>query len=170
MARVLLVDDSTIDRRVAEEILQEADHEVLLASDGRQALDLVREQAPDVIVTDLQMPNLDGLGLVTSLQIESPSIPVILMTAHGSEDMANQALRSGATSYVPKSELSRLLQSSVETILSAVHREQTYAQLIGYAERAAFHFSLDNDPELIEPLVDLIQQMIRNVCEIDETE
>jgi len=170
MARVLLVADSTVDRHVAQEILQAADHEVFLASDGRQALELVRKQPPDLIVTDLQMPNLDGLELVTSLQIESPSIPVILMTAHGSEDLANQALRIGATSYVPKSELSRLLKSSVETILTALQQEQSYAQLIGYAERAAFHFTLDNDPELIEPLVDLIQQMIANVCQVDETE
>lgn len=174
MVRVLLVDDSALDRRFAEEILQSAGHDVVLAEDGRAALKVVRDAAPDaapdIVLTDMQMPNLDGLGLVTTLQIDSPSLPVILMTAHGSEDLANQALRNGAASYVAKSDLPRLLNSTIDDIVAVVRKEQSYDRLISFARRAAFRFELDNDPELIEPLVDLIQQMIASVCDIDETE
>ena len=170
MVRVLLVDDSAVDRRMAEELLRSAGHEVIVAEDGRQALKLVKEQSPDLVLTDLQMPVLDGLGLVTTLQLDAPSLPVILMTGQGSEDLADQALRSGAASYVPKSELGRLLKPTIDDIVAVIKKEQSYANLIGFAKRTAFHFKLDNDPELVEPLVDLIQQMIANICELDTTE
>lgn len=170
MVRVLLVDDSAVDRRMAEEILQSANHDVVVAEDGRQALKMVEEQIPDLVLTDLQMPHLDGLGLVTTLQMNHPSLPVILMTGQGSEELADQALRNGAASYVPKRDLARLLRPTIDDIIAVIEKEQSYARLIGFATRTAFHFQLDNDPELIEPLVDLIQQMVANVCQLDTTE
>ncbi len=163
MARVLLVDDSAVDRRMAEEILRSANHEVVVAENGREALKMVKAEAPDLVPTDMQMPVLDGLGLVTTLHMDSPSLPIILMTGQGSEDIADQALRNGAASYVPKRDLPRLLQPTIDDIIAVVEKEQSYARLIGHATRTAFHFELDNDPELMEPLVDLIQQMVANV-------
>ena len=57
---------------------------------------------PAVVLTDLQMPGLDGLALVQEIREKYPRLPVILMTAHGSEDVAILALRAGATNYVPE--------------------------------------------------------------------
>ncbi len=54
--------------------------------------------------------------------------------------------------------------------MAVVSKEQSYAKLVGEAERTAFHFQVESDPALVEPLVDLIQQMIANVCNIDKTE
>ena len=101
--RVLVVDDSPIDRRLAGKIIESAgDLIVRYASDGREALDLMERETPAVVLTDMQMPEIDGLELVKAVRGQYPSIPVVLMTAHGSEEIAILALKAGAASYVPK--------------------------------------------------------------------
>src|SRR4051794_4060263 len=93
---VLIVDDNPLDRRLACAILEKAGAvRTLAAADGREALALVERQAPAVVVTDLQMPEMSGLELVDALSERHPGLPVILMTGHGSEEVAFQALRRG---------------------------------------------------------------------------
>ncbi len=115
MSKVLVVDDSPVDRRLAGRLL-EMRHDpvygdeptgllVVYASNGKEALEAIAAEAPDAVVTDLQMPEMNGLALVLQIRIRYPLLPVILMTAHGSEDLAVQALQGGAASYVPKREL-----------------------------------------------------------------
>ena len=66
---------------------------------------MIAAEKPDIVVSDLQMPEMDGLELVETIRREHPGLPVILMTAHGSEETAIQALRKGATNYVAKRNL-----------------------------------------------------------------
>jgi len=70
-------------------------------------------ELPDLVVTDWQMPEIDGLELVNTIGDKYPEVPVVLMTAHGSEVVAAQALANGAASFVPKSDLADNL---VETV------------------------------------------------------
>src|SRR6516165_12456236 len=103
MARVLIVDDSTVDRRLAGRLLEkQLGLDVSYAKDGRAALKALAKEPPDLVLTDMHMPNLNGLELVEQIRGNHPLIPVILMTAFGSEDLAVEALRKGAASYVPK--------------------------------------------------------------------
>lgn len=118
MSLVLVVDDSAIDRRLAGALLAKASFEVRYAVDGRDALRSIEETRPDLVLTDMTMPELDGLALVAELRQRLPSLPVILMTAHGSEQTAMLALRSGATSFVPKRRLADDLVPTVQGILS----------------------------------------------------
>src|ERR1700722_9974854 len=109
MAKILVVDDSLVDQRLAGRLLQEHSDNVYLdkpmavqvvyANNGKEALDVIPRDRPDLVLTDLQMPELNGLELVDALRDKFPALPVILMTAHGSEDIALQALRRGAASY-----------------------------------------------------------------------
>jgi len=87
-------------------------------------------------------------------------VPVILMTAHGSESLAVEALAEGAASYVPKSELAEKLRDTVRQVLSLGSVGKSYERLTECQTRAEFTFLLDNDPGLIDPLVDLVQQII----------
>ncbi len=115
MAMVLIVDDSPIDRRLAKGLLEKrSDLAFLFAADGKEALDQIEKSQPDLVVTDLQMPEMNGLELVRAVRARFPLVPVILMTAQGSEDIAVQALCSGAASYVPKSRLARELLNTVD--------------------------------------------------------
>lgn len=168
MASVLIVDDSPVDRRMAGGLLEGHDsYEIRFAENGRDALKSIESDPPDLVVTDLQMPDISGLELVTSIRLHHPRVPVILMTAHGSESLATEALESGASSYVPKNRLSEILQETVDEILALSRADRTYERLIECAVLNQFKFELDNDLELIEPLVDLVQQMAASmqVCD-----
>jgi CheY-like chemotaxis protein len=164
MAKVLVVDDTAVDRRLAGRLLEKSSNlEVRYASNGSEALERIRLDQPDLVLTDLQMPDIDGLQLVTSIAESWPELPVVLMTAHGSENVAAQALANGAACYVPKTELAEELLPTVSQILSMSISDQRYRRLIGCATRTEFEFELENDGELIEPLVDLIQQVVHSM-------
>src|SRR5262249_52106881 len=92
--QVLIVDDSPMDRHLAGAIVNKVDGwSAVFASHGKEALELMQRQAPDVVLTDLLMPEMDGLELTQAVRARFPNLPVILMTAHGSEDIAIQALQ-----------------------------------------------------------------------------
>ncbi len=99
---VLVVDDERSQREILRVILEEEDYEVILANGGKEALKAVREFAPDIILTDLKMPDMDGLGLLDSLPKEPFLPPLIIMTAHGSISSAVEAMKKGAFNYLTK--------------------------------------------------------------------
>jgi CheY-like chemotaxis protein len=170
MATVLVVDDSAVDRRFVGGILsRDGRFQVEFAEDGSQALARMRQAQPDLIVTDLQMPNRNGLELVAAVRMHHPNVPIILMTGHGSESLAVEALQRGASNYVPKPQLGERLLDSVEEALSLVRADRTYERLIQCLQRCEFDFELDNDPGLIDPLVDLVQQMVAGMKLTDAT-
>lgn len=161
MPTVLIVDDSAVDRRLVGGLLeQDTDWTLEYAENGHAALSRLRDVKADVVVTDMQMPEMDGLDLVRALRVHYCDVPVILMTGHGSEALAIEALDLGAASYVPKSNLADSLRNSIEQVLGLVRADRTYEQLIDCMSRNEFTFLLPNDAVLIDPLVDLVQQMV----------
>ena len=99
MSRILVVDDALSDRTLVSGIAAKwGDSQVLQAEDGQAALTLIEQDPPDLILTDMHMPQMNGLELVTAVRETNPSIPGILITAKGSEDIAARALRAGAAS------------------------------------------------------------------------
>jgi CheY-like chemotaxis protein len=170
MAKVLVVDDSAVDRRFVGGLLQrEPAYLVEFAEDGADALSKIRQAPPDVIVTDLQMPNRNGLELVSAVRMHHAGIPIILMTGHGSEGLAVEALQRGASGYVPKPQLGECLLDAVSQALALAQADHTYERLISCLQKCEFDFELDNDPELVDALVDLIQQMAAGMGLTDAT-
>ncbi len=94
-ARVLVVEDDEAVRMLLVRSLRRRGCDVDEAADGIQALACVEEAVPEVVVTDMAMPNLDGLGLLRSLRESHPDLPVIVLTGHGSIDNVLQAMREG---------------------------------------------------------------------------
>lgn len=168
MASVLVVDDSPVDRRLVGGLLSKAPNlEVLYAADGEEALVVMEERKPNLVVTDLIMPNMDGLELVAAVVSRYPLVPVILMTGKGSEEVAVQALKAGAASYVPKSVLTNLLVETVENVLAMAHEEQTQARLIECM--MGCQFVLENDAMLISAMVKYARGLVRRTGLCDET-
>jgi len=170
MAKILVVDDSAVDRRIAASLLGKGTVlTVETAENGLAALDFIARWQPDLIVTDLQMPELDGLGLIQAVRTRYPRVPVILMTAHGSEELAVEALEAGAASYVPKSQLPVKLVDTVEQVLALSQANRGIEHLAGSLMLAEFTLLLGNDAALIDPLVDAVQQLIERTEFCDPT-
>ncbi len=171
MPNVLIVDDSGIDRALAGGLLEREEDIVLsFATNGREALDQISSTRPDLVVSDLQMPEMDGLELVAALREEHPSVPVIIMTALGSEKIAAEALKIGASGYVPKASLSSHLPQAVRRLFNASSADRLHSRLFHSLQDLDCRFRLQNDPELISPLVDRIQEVLRCLPLGDEAE
>jgi CheY-like chemotaxis protein/anti-sigma regulatory factor (Ser/Thr protein kinase) len=170
MTDVLVVDDSPVDQRLASGILEKnAGVQVRTASNGAEALEAIRSRRPDVVVTDLQMPEMNGLQLVEAVRADYPILPVILMTAHGSEEIAVSALEAGASSYVSKANLANYLLDTVENVMAVARADRRHDQLIECLTETRATFVLKNDPALIPPLVDHLQEQIVRMNLCDET-
>jgi len=120
-ARVLVVDDEAHMRRVLEIMLRQLGHQVHSAADGQQALALLAQQPIDLVLSDLRMPVLDGLGLLQGLQSLGLQVPVIVMTAQGSVESAVQAMKLGAQDYLLRPFDVAVLELAIARVLS---REQ----------------------------------------------
>lgn len=101
-AKVLVVDDKQMMRDSVSTTLQRAGYQVFSASDGASALKLVGRQRPAAVITDLKMPEMTGLELLSKLREADDNLPVVLMTAYGSIDTAVQAMRDGAFDFIQK--------------------------------------------------------------------
>jgi len=102
MRRVLLVEDDASLRSVMSYHLRKAGYEVAEAPDGARALDAVAEQAFDLVLTDIRMPQMDGLDLLRQLRARDLDVPVVMLTAFGTIHDAVEAMRSGACDYLTK--------------------------------------------------------------------
>ena len=101
MAKLLVVDDEPGVLFTLREIGQELGHTVLEARNGREALQQMSDEV-ELVITDLAMPELDGIELLTQLRALYPDLPVVLLTARGSERVAVRAIKAGAFDYVAK--------------------------------------------------------------------
>ncbi|HEU4404566.1 MAG TPA: sigma-54 dependent transcriptional regulator [Polyangiaceae bacterium] len=99
---ILLVDDERNALRALKALLEGEGFAVRTADDGLAALEALAEAAPDVLVTDLKMPELDGLGLLRRAKAADDDLPVIVVTAFGDVDSAIEAMRAGALHYLQK--------------------------------------------------------------------
>ncbi len=100
--KILLAEDDASQRRVMEYHLSEKGYCVVVAEDGEQALKLFREEAPDLVLTDMSMPCMDGLGLLREVKRLDAAVPVIIVTAFGSIRGAVEAMQDGAFEYITK--------------------------------------------------------------------
>ena len=116
MPRVLVVDDEPQIAQIARDYLEHAGFSVIVAGDGRKALDLARSRQPDLIVLDLALPKIDGLDVARELRRES-TVPIIMVTARVEEADRIAGLDVGADDYVTKPFSPRELVARVGTVL-----------------------------------------------------
>lgn len=107
--KVLVVDDSPLTRELLVSLLESVGYQIVQASDGSQAFDVLTREAVDIVVTDLEMPNVDGLELTRRLKSHATwrALPVVIVTTRGSEVDRRRGMEAGADGYVTKGDLVR---------------------------------------------------------------
>ena len=100
--RVLVIDDDASLRFTLEAVLSDAGLSVDEADGGASGLAAFEARGADVVLTDLAMPDVDGMQVLTRIRAQDPSVPVLMLTAHGSERVAVAAMKAGAYDYLPK--------------------------------------------------------------------
>jgi len=171
MTTILVVDDSAMDRRIAGGLLEKrSGWGVVYADDGTSALDQIEMHVPDLVVTDLQMPGMNGLELVAKVKEKYPLLPIVLMTAQGSEEIAVTALQQGAANYVPKRILADELVDTVARVLTASGIDRTHSRLLHRMRRNETSFDMETDLTLIPSLVHYLQQTLTRMRVCSETD
>jgi len=102
MTRVLVIDDDAALRFTLHAVLGDAGFDVELAGGGAEGLAAFEARGADVVLTDLAMPDMDGMRVLEAMRAQDPGVPVLMLTAHGSERVAVAAMKAGAFDYLPK--------------------------------------------------------------------
>ena len=98
---ILLVDDEVILQDILRKMIERARHQVIAASSGEEALEILKSQPIDLVITDLYMPSMSGLDLLVSVKDSWPNIPVIIMSGRGPE-ARDSAVAAGADDFIAK--------------------------------------------------------------------
>jgi two-component system, OmpR family, response regulator RpaB len=129
---ILVVEDEDAIRRGVVDILSMAGHQVVEAADGVVGLSEARRPGVDLVLLDLLLPKKDGFDVLTELRTSHPSLPVIILTARGSEDDRVRGLRIGADDYVVKPFAARELLARVDAVLRrSPERPQPLVKIVG---------------------------------------
>jgi DNA-binding NtrC family response regulator len=160
--KILVVDDEEAMREVLEMRLHEWGFDVRSASDGMEAQDFARQYNPDIVISDVVMPELSGLDLLRELKADGSERPVILITAQGSIDLAVEAMKQGAQDFVTKpidySKLRMILQAAQDDL--ELRRKSQH--LISRLDQGGFEGFIGNS----KPMRD-VYRLIQNISSTD---
>src|SRR5213082_1855836 len=158
-ARALVVDDEPSTRELFAELLERWGYHVDQTDDGHGALKLAAELHPDVIISDLVMPKLDGLALTRALREESPDTPVIIITGKGTIDAAVEAVREGVFDFVEKpldpARLKIILQRALEK-KATLHEMQVLRRRLGQVDAGV---GLIGQSPAMRKVMDLVEKV-----------
>lgn len=155
--RILAVDDEPSMRRLLEISLKQAGYQPVLANNGREALDALRQGGIDLVVSDLHMPGMGGIQLLEGMQKEGFETPVIIVTAHGEISTAVQAMKLGASDYI-------LRPFDLDTLEVAINRALSVTRLKLENRYLRDEAAADSDLLGHSPLMQQLQKTIAQVA------
>jgi two-component system response regulator PilR (NtrC family) len=165
MSRLLIVDDERGIRQLLTLVFERAGHTVRTAEGGKRALQLLREEAADLIISDVKMPDMDGIELLRAARELTPDVAVVMMTAFATVETAREAFKLGADDFIQKpfdvDELKLIVSKALEKLdlvrenrafKRAQHERGKLGNIIGHSER-----------------MQAVYQMIETVAEVQST-
>ena len=169
-SHLLVVDDSPTQLQQMQMVLEKDGFFVHTACDGHDAISSIEQRMPAVVITDLQMPNMNGLELVEALKHKAPTLPVILTTSKGSEEIAVEALQKGAASYVPKRDMHKTLAQVVRQVMSVTQAEQSLREVVKFEVENTVELKLINDDTLIPSVIARLEKPMIELGLFDDGE
>jgi len=118
MNKLLVVDDDLHMRMMLEAVLESEGYSVVLAQSGPEALAMMKEEQPSLVLLDYMMPGMNGLDVLREIKKNHGQTDVIIVTGHGNEKLSIEMLKSGAADYIQKPFTMDKLLSSVKRVLS----------------------------------------------------
>lgn len=170
--RILVVDDSETDRTLLTGLLTSAhpDWQVECSPTAAEGLQVLEDQEITAVVTDLFMPEMSGEEFLIEVRQRFPSVPVILVTSQGSDEIAARSLELGAVNYVPKRKLSEDLVTAIEEILRSNHESTLAKHVLSCLTFSRTVFHIDYCLEQVRCLLHLIRERLQTQQGLDDTE
>ncbi|MDD1608362.1 MAG: sigma-54 dependent transcriptional regulator, partial [Methylococcaceae bacterium] len=154
---ILVVDDEAKMRRLLEIMLTQMNYAVLQAGDGLEAITVLTKHPVDLIITDLKMPKLDGIGLLKQLREQANNIPVIVVTAYGTVETAVDAMKYGASDYIVRPFELDAVEAAVQQALS-LSKTQRENRYLGQENKQSWQGFVGSSPA-IQHVYTLIEQV-----------
>jgi CheY-like chemotaxis protein len=160
--QILVAEDNVVNQRVAVHLLESRDHHVTIANNGREALELIDKQPFDLVLADVQMPEMDGLQLTAAIREKERNtnthLPIIAMTAHAMKGDRERCLKAGMDDYVSKPIDSSQLFGTISRVRrdepTALPEEGSGSGLV-ILDEAMLMSRFEGEPELLEDVVRL---------------
>ncbi len=159
MENILIVDDEKNYPMIIGELLQEEGYATLTAASGMEALDILKAEVVDLVLTDVKMPGMSGIQLLEKIKAVSPDLPVIIMTAYGSVEKAVEAMHKGAYTFILKPFENQTLTAHVQKALSVYRIVQENSML---KDAILSRYSFDNiigKSKPMQALYEIIQKV-----------
>ena len=163
-----LIDDEDIVHQTIGDYLRESGHRVGDAQSGAEGITMIQNNEWDLVLTDIRMPGMDGLSLLSRVQADHPDLSVVIITGHGNMDTAVQALRLGAADFLTKPikllELDAVLEKAVRR--QGLRREKRLLrETVGRIQTSVDNRSLIGAGTAIKQVADQIQQAVEAACD-----
>jgi DNA-binding NtrC family response regulator len=165
MSNILVVDDELGMRQFLTHLFQRDGHSIRTAENGRQAMELLRQQPADVVISDVKMPDMGGIELLHAARELQPNIEVIMMTAFANEGIAHEAFKLGAFDFVTKPFDNDLLREKVSRALKQISlRDENEALIKGQRARGKLSNIIGQSDQM-----QAVYQMIETVAQVQST-
>lgn len=136
MEKILVIDDDKLVRKVFKLTLSKEGYDVLEAEDGRQGLQLIKTENPDLVLTDFLMPGINGLEVIAEITRLKLNIPVIMLTGYGDVSLTIKSIQKGAYEFLEKPTKPELLKSTVRKALDSAQTSRNLPEVIMSEEEA----------------------------------
>lgn len=170
MTHILVAEDSATQRAEIEILLEDSGFEVTVAVNGLEALNSMQDFVPDIVLTDLHMPEMNGLELVEAVRRDFSGVPVIVITADGTEELASQALKAGATSYIPKRVIEKDLLPTLRDVADMLESQRNEDRLAEAIVSSEVIYRIPNDHTLATALISRLERQLMELKVVDDTE
>ena len=158
MSKILIIEDEAAIRRVLVKIISEesTDYEVDEAEDGLVGLEMVKKKDYDLIMSDIKMPKMDGVEVLSKIKVLKPEVPVVMISGHGDLDTAVNTMRLGAFDYISKPpDLNRLLN----TVRNALDRKSLQVENQRLKKKVNQKYEMVGSSQGMEKIKDLIEKV-----------
>jgi len=160
---ILVADDEKNTREGLKQFLEGLEYDVMTAADGIEAAAMIRKDHPDIVISDIRMPGMDGIELLEKIRRENPAMPVILLTAYGSVEDAVKAIKKGAFHYLTKPVNLEELEFLVKKALTSRNLELENVEL----RQALFHQKFETGEILAQSAK--MKDILKTVAQIAQT-